>query len=242
MKDQNIVVAIHQPNFMPWLGYFHKIAMSDIFIFFDDVQFPRSKSFVNRVLIKMNNGPNWLTIPIKGKSELKPICEVAINYELKWQQKMVKSIELSYKKAKYFDWLFPELQEHLVATPPLLAEFNITLIKFLSTKLGLNKTFRNSSAVPYEGDNSTQDRIQQLVTAAQGNTYVTGKGAGSMRYINSDDFTARNITLQFQEFEHPQYPQLFGPFEPSLSVIDLLFNCGPASLQVLLGGNQGVKN
>lgn len=229
----NRTAAIHQPNFIPWAGYFHKVAMSDVFVFFDDVQYPRGKSFVNRVLIKLNDGANWIQVPVIGKSELKPINEVEINNTLPWRPKMLKTIELVYKKSPFFEWLYQDFKDCLNGDFVFLADVNIALISFLSEKAGFKTEFVRSGTIQTNNSDQSQ-RIPEIVAALKCNVYLTGSGSGSKRYISEENFNMRNISLRFQKFQHPRYNQLHGEFVENLSFIDMLFNCGTQSRDILL--------
>ena len=233
MVNDRLTVSIHQPNFIPWVGYFHKIALSDVFIFFDDVQYPLGKSFVNRVLIKMNNGAGWINVPVKNKSEKRRINEVEINNSLPWKGKLTRTIGLVYKNSPYADWLFPELREVLNGEYLRIAELNVALIKFLCGKAGITTEFLMSGEMEGSGD-SPERRIPILVQQIGGTVYLSGSGEGSKRYLNESNFAEAGIALEYQKFVHPVYPQLHGDFVANLSFIDLLFNCGPKSIDVLV--------
>lgn len=230
-----MIVAIHQPNYIPWLGFFHKMASSDVFVLFDDAQLPRGKSFCSRTKIKTDKGEIWLTVPIKGKGELKEIKEIKIVLENNWQRKHWKSINMAYSKSSCFNKYEEHFQNIYNKNWKSLLELNfglITLIKFImgiKTKLVLSSDITNCL------HKSGLEKILGIVKSLNGDTYLTGKGKGTQRYINKDDFERNGIKLRYQNFQHPIYTQLYGEFIPNLSVIDLIFNCGDRSLNILLG-------
>lgn len=226
-------VAIHQPNFLPWLGYFHKISLADIFVFFDDVQFPRGKTYGNRVKIKTNNGELWITVPVLSKGELPCFNSILINNTAPWQRKILKTIELSYKKAKYFEKYHERFSEIFLSDYERLIDLNIALIQYVVEMLGLNVKLCLSSEILSGRELNAEDKIISILKYLEASVYVSGSGAGSERYIENGRFRLENIKLEWQIFSAPVYEQLWGPFIPGLSIIDLLFNCGDESLVIL---------
>ncbi len=230
------VVAIHQPNFLPWQGYFHKLLSSDIFIFLDDAQFPRGKSYTSRVSIKSPNGPVWLTVPVKGKGELLPIKDILMDSTKDWKRKHLKTLEICYAKAPFFKECFPLIEEVYQTDERILCNFNIELI----TKLALNLASSTRIVRASEMDVNKSDQLGhliQLVKQVGGTKYLTGTGKGSARYLDEEAFRQEGIEVIYQSFGHPSYPQLSGDFIPNLSIIDLLFNCGPDTSKKYLSAN-----
>ncbi|MFA4885221.1 MAG: WbqC family protein [Desulfotomaculaceae bacterium] len=219
------VVAIHQPNFLPWQGYFHKLLSSDIFIFLDDAQFPRGKSFTSRVSIKSSGGPVWLTVPVKGKGDLLPIKDIIMVDTPDWQRKHLKTIENCYAKAPFFKECFPLIKELYQTDDQSLCNFNIKLITNLAQTLTSSTCTARASELDVNY-NSPLDYLIKLVKQAGGTKYLTGTGKGSARYLDEEAFRQEGIEVLYQSFVQPSYPQLWGEFIPNLSIIDLLFNCG----------------
>ena len=226
-----MIAAIHQPNYLPWLGYFNKMARSDVFVLLDDVQLVRGKSFVTRNKVKTPGGDQWLTVPVKGKSELVLIKDAVISQDGKWQQKHWRTIQLSYKKAPFFDRYEEKLGEIYQHPWQNLAELNISLIKVINNLLGINTGLIRSSEMNIE--NTGAEKILSILRRLGADQYISGEGKGSERYIAEDDFRENSIELIYQQFEHPVYNQLWGDFISNLSVIDLLFNEGEKSLGIL---------
>ena len=226
-------VAIHQPNFIPWLGYFHKISLVDSFVFFDDVQFPRGKTYGNRVKIKTNNGETWLTIPVLSKGDLQDFNEIFINNTFPWQRKILKTIELAYGKAKFFDKYHESFRAVFMEPYEKLTDLNIALINYISGVIGLKASFNSSSGLLTGRNTDAEEKIMDILKLLSASVYVSGSGGGSVRYISEERFRKEGIILEWQKFKSPSYSQLWGEFIPDLSIIDLLFNCGDESASIL---------
>lgn len=222
------VVAIHQPNFFPWLGYFDKIARSDVFVLLDDVQFPKTGgTWVNRVRVLINGNPAWLTVPVvRDYHGVRRISEIEINNTTPvWREKMIKTIQVNYSRTPYFRQIFPFFVELISNSDVNLSQFNIRAITELidslgwdSSKLVLNSTIRS-------GNTQATDLIIQIVKNVNGSEYLSGDGADG--YQEEKKFYQADLRLTFQKFCHPSYPQ-FGvtEFKPGLSVLDALMNIG----------------
>lgn len=230
-----MIAAIHQPNHLPWLGYFNKMARSDVFVLFDDVQLVRGKSFVTRNSVKTANGVQWLTVPVKEKGELVLIKDALIAQDGKWPKKHWRTIQLSYKKAPYFDRYEAKFSQIYEASWEKVSELNVSLIKLIKELLGIKTTLVLSSEINIEAKGT--EKIISIVRELKADQYLTGEGEGSKRYVTEEEFKKNNIELIYQHFEHPVYHQLWGDFVPNLSVIDLLFNEGEKSLEILTGAN-----
>jgi hypothetical protein len=228
-----MTIAIHQPNFLPWIGYFHKITMVDKFVFLDDVQFPRGQSYGNRVLIKTKNGTHWLTIPVLRKSDLLNFNEMKIDYSGRQVEKLLKTIKINYSKSPFFEEILNLLENHFLISPAKLYELNIKLIKSISEYLGISTKFILSSKIPQPTDLSGGEKILEILKSLDATEYVSGRGSGSSKYINKNDFRQAGIKLTFQNFTHPQYKQLYRNFKPHLSIVDLLCNCGKGSFNII---------
>lgn len=226
-------VAIHQPNFLPWIGYFHKISLVDTFVFFDDVQFPRGKTFGNRVKIKTNNGELWLTVPVLSKGNMAYFNAILINNSSPWQRKSMKTIELSYKKAPFFERYREGFSRVFLEPYERLTDLNVALVKYISDMIGLKTIFLMSSGIIESNGLTGDDKIMAILRSVGATTYISGKGAGSKRYIDEERFRKEHINIEWQQYSSPHYSQLWGEFFPDLSVIDLLFNCGEESLAIL---------
>lgn len=228
--------GIHQPNFLPWLGYFYKIHKSDHFVLIDNVQFIKG-SVCNRAKIKNNQGAEiWLTVPVKGnKGSYVNYNELELDYTQKWAVKMINQLNAAYVKAPYFDMFFNPLSDLLKQEHKSLADLNITLIKYICGQLGIKTPMSVASelAIDFGRKNDLNLNICKYFKA---NIYLSGTGA--KKYNDEALFKNEGIAVEYSDFVHPVYPQQFGTFIPGLSIVDLLFNCGQQSLHILSGGQQ----
>lgn len=218
-RTDDRTVAIHQPNYLPWLGYFDKIAKSDIFVFLDDVEYT-SNSFTNRNKIKTPGGWTWLTVPVRSTNTRINDVEIATNEQ--WRETHRKSLQHNYGKAKYFDehrTVFERIYEHRWLS---LAELNETLVRRICDMLDIDCQFVRSSTFQVDGEKTEQ--LVELCTELDADRYLSGQGAKS--YVDPSQFQSANITLAYQSFDYPVYRQRFDGFEPNLSIIDPLFNVG----------------
>ena len=220
-------VAIHQPNYLPWAGYFYKMIRCDDFIFGDTV--PMSKpSFTSRNRIKAKEGAVWLSVPcsrVVGETLIKDV-KCADDW---WRPKHLRKIEESYNMTPYFKDYMPRLKEIICSDETRLAALNIQLIKQIVEWLDISCTFHVASELGHIRNQN--DSIVDLVTRVGGDTYLSGFGGA--HYQNADELKKANIDLVYYDFRPPVYPQLWGDFEAGLSVMDLLFNCGPDSTEIL---------
>jgi hypothetical protein len=227
-----MVIGIHQPNFIPWLGFFYKIYSSDIFVLIDNVQFVKG-SICNRNKIKNNVGDAvWITIPVKhSKGLMVNFNELEIGYEQKWQIKMQNQFTAAYQKAPYFNNYIDEIDSILLSKYQSLAEINIYLIKYFCKVLDVNTPIYIASELKQEFGQSNYLNLN-ITKYFGGDTYLSGQGA--KKYNDEELFKTNNIKLIYSEYNHPTYPQINGKFISHLSIIDLLFNCGPESREILL--------
>lgn len=229
-------ISIHQPAYIPWLGYFDKIAKSDIHVFLDDVEYSKNNLF-NRNKIKTPAGEQWLTIPVKYKSD-NLICETKIDNSVDWQKKHWKTIKLNYTRAPYFKQ-YEEVFAEIYSKPwKYLAEINIEMNKAIAEILGIKVKFVKSSELNVKG--MKNEKLINLCKILEADTYLSGQGAKSMEinpynkpYLDENLFLKNNIKVSYQEFHYPEHHQPWGKFIPNLSIIDMLFNCGSENSQFL---------
>lgn len=222
------VIAIHQPNFLPWLGYFYKILKSDIFVFLDNVQYTKN-SFINRNKIKTSKGELWLTVPVSFNFGDK-INEVRINNSLDWRDKHLKTLEVNYKKSYYFKEIYDLIKSTYYKKDWLyLKDLNIDLILTICEYLNLKRKFINASELGVEGRST--ELLISIVKNVGGDIYLSGFGGANYQDILS--FEKVGIKLIYYDFKHPIYKQLWGDFMPNLSIIDLLFNYSKQSLNII---------
>jgi hypothetical protein len=231
------VVAIHQPNFLPWLGFFDKLARSDVFVLLDSVQFPRTSkgTWINRVKLLVGGEEQWATVPIvRARGSTLPINEVLIDDAQPWRKKLARTIELNYRRASAFDSVYPLVSELLVTPAERIADFNERNVRRLAEALEFDtEKIVRSSDVGAEGQST--DLLIELTLAVGGTAYMPGGDA--YRYQDDEKFAARALELVAQEFRHPTYPQPGERFVPGLSIVDALLNCGfEATRELLVSG------
>jgi len=226
-------IAVHQPQYLPWLGYFHKMMMADVFVFLDNVQFKKNE-FQNRNRIKTKDRVIWLTVPVIHRFP-QLISEVMINNRENWRKKHLRTLEINYRKAPYFERFFPIFVEGLEKEWVYLSPLNIYFVEKIAEALAIEKRFVVASELESLPEGAT-DRLVAICRKLGGNTYISG--AGGRGYLELTKFEKAGIKVIFQEFKHPVYPQLYGEFEPYLSVVDLLFNLGEESGKIILEGGK----
>lgn len=216
------IIAIHQPNYIPWLGYFYKIYQSDIFVFLDNVQFS-NKGMHEFHYIKNPGGRFRLKIPVRY-SYGDTISQVETNQTLEWRNSHLNQIAVNYRKAKFFELIFQDLSQvynqNMIGN---LSEFNIELIKFISGKMGFKTEFVVASGLEIQNTDKN-DRIIEICKSLNAAVYYSGNGASA--YQNPETFASNGIELRYSSFKTFEYPQLWGSFESNISIIDFLMNCG----------------
>jgi len=224
---------MQQPQYMPYIGFFHKLMLSDTCVILDDVQYSKN-DFFNRNKIKTAQGWCWLTIPVVAKNTTL-IKDVKINNSMSWREKHFKSILSNYKKAPFFD-------EHINFFESLykkewsdLTDLNMGIINYICEQLEISIKFIRSSSL---GVLSTKtERLIDICKKLDADTYISGTGAKN--YMKDELFKENKIELFYQDFEHPIYDQRFGDFEQFMSAIDLLFNKGHKSIEIIKNSGRG---
>jgi len=226
LKTQKMIVSIHQPAYLPWLGYFDRIAASDVFVFLDTVQFEKN-SFTNRNRIKTAKGPIWLTVPVRLHDHLeKTLIEIEIDNAQNWKKKHLRSIEQNYRRAPFFAKNFDRLAATYLPEENRLAELCYNQLKFWLDEFEIGTRIVRASELPVQGSKS--DLVLALCRRLGATTYLSGPlGRG---YLAEDKFLAADIEVRYHEYKHPEYPQLFEEFIPAMAVVDYWMNCGAAGL------------
>lgn len=226
--------VILQPSYIPWRGYFDQICRADVFVFYDDVQYDKN-GWRNRNRIKTHQGLQWLTIPVHTKgvtSEGIPIKDVTIDWRSRWNRKHWNSLQQAYAKAPFFGRYAPLLEAYYGREDRYLADLTIDLTITLARELGLEKTrFLRSSDLQASGTKT--DRLIAILTQLGATHYLSGPAARD--YIEADKFAQAGIELEYIHYDYPEYPQLYPPYEPQVSILDLLFMTGPAALNFITG-------
>jgi len=214
-------VGMIQSNYIPWRGYFDFIDDCDLFVFYDDVQYTH-RSWRNRNRIKTAAGAIWLSVPvIHDQGTL--IQAARIDYSSRWLDKHVRSLTLAYQNAPYFDEYAGAFFEILRARPDTISELNVRICRWGMSQFDIRTQTRMSSEFGAQGDKFERPlRILQQLAAT---SYLAGPTAKP--YTDVERFRSAGIALEFKSYDYPEYPQLWGAFEPDVSFLDLLFNCGP---------------
>ena len=226
-----MILTSHQPSYLPWLGLFSKINSSDTFIYLDTVQYSKW-DWSSRNKIRTSEGWIWLTVPVlSGGKHGQKFTEVKIDNSQKWNKKHLKAIKMSYSRAPYFDLYYNFFKEVFEQEWIYLSKLNEFVLLNLIKIFGINTKFvKASESLKLEGEKS--ELVLDMCIKMNADEFIFG-GEGK-NYAEVEDFESSGIKPIFQEYEHPVYSQIHGEFIPNMSVIDLLFNCGPKSLDVLL--------
>lgn len=225
-----MILTAHQVGYLPWLGFFAKVARADLFCSFDAVQYER-RGWINRNFIKTAQGPLMLSVPVASKGHFDTLIKDVEIMPGNWARKHMRSIELAYKKAPFFEQHFAGVGAilDLYAEGGLLAEMNMDLMRYFQRALGIQVPIVHASDYGLQGEKSAL--VLNMCLKLKATEYIFG-GEG-INYAEQDVFTRASVKPIFQNYRHPTYPQLHGAFEPRMSVIDLLMNCGPQSLGIL---------
>ena len=222
-----VICAVHQPQYLPWLGYFSKLDAADVFVIYDDTQYKHDE-WQNRNRIKTPHGVQWLTVPVHhSQGEL--VRDIRIDNLKPWPRKHANALTTNYGRSPFCEQYAGGLAAVYTMEWERLAELSITLIELVCSHLGIDTPMVRSSELGYDGRST--DALISICKAVGADTYLSGPGGHD--YLETERFEAEGISLTFHDFEHPVYEQTYGEFEPYLSAIDLLFNRGPESLSII---------
>ncbi len=225
-------LSAHQPQYLPWLGYFHKLAQSDIFVFLDNVQY-KKREFQNRNKILTSSGPLWLTVPVRTRGKFEQLIkDVEIDNSVDWRKAHFESIRNNYGRAPFFKEHEPFFTSVYKKEWLKLAELNIYIVIYILSYLEIPVKVVFESALAAEGVKTA--RLVSICKKNKASIYLSG--AGAKDYLEEEQFKEAGINLEYQVFKHPVYPQLLPGFVPDLSVIDLLFNRGKESIKIIREG------
>ena len=217
-------VAIHQPNYLPWMGFFQKMALADIFVILDTVQFSKD-SYTQRTKIRTKEGWIWLTIPIEKKYYFKPIKNIHLPQDKKWLKRHKMSIISNYSKCKFVDDEF--VNEYYSGKFEKLQQFNERGIFYLKDKFRIKTEIVRASELDIVDNLKSTDLLADIVKKVGGDVYISG--SGGEKYMDEGKFLMNDVKLEYFEFKALEYPQRWDGFEPYMSAIDLLFNVGEGS-------------
>jgi hypothetical protein len=233
-----MIVACQQPYFLPWPGFFAKAMQADLMVLLDHVQFPLGSSWVSRNRIKTKDGQLWLSVPVLRKERtFQKINQVEIFNERGWGRKFSQRLEDAYRHAPYledhrsfFDRTFRSYWTHLI-------QLNLSVLEYLRRSLALRTPFQLSSAL---GITSTGPRLPiDICQQTKADTYLSSRAG--RKYIDESELRRSGIDVRYVHYRPPAYPQLWGPFLPNLSVVDMILNCGPRSRSIIAGSYRTVE-
>ena len=216
--------AILQPSYLPWRGVFHEMKKVDLFIFYDDVQYDRD-GWRARNKIKSPAGSKWLTIPVNRKghiAEKKLVNEIPISWVSDWRLSHFESIKQSYSKAPFYKKYLPMVEEIYAEKSDLLVDFTTASTERIAREMGLSTRFMRSSSLATTGTKT--ERLIEILTKVGAKHYVSGPAAKA--YMDENLFAEAGITFEYMHFSYPEYPQLYPPFDPHVTILDFLFMTG----------------
>ena len=224
-------LVVLQPGYLPWLGFFDQMRRSDIFVLYDDAQFDKN-GWRNRNRIKSPAGPHWLTVPVRVNSLSQRILETEIDNRQPWARKHLGTIKQFYYKAPYLKRYLPVLEELLMGRYwERIIDLDIAVIELMCAWLGLKRRTVHSSGLDIQGERS--ERLLNMCLHFGVRRYLSGNAAQS--YLDVELFARHGIEVEWQNYQHPVYPQQHGEFVPFLSALDLLLNCGDESASMIAG-------
>jgi hypothetical protein len=214
-------VVIMQPQLFPWRGLFEQIRIADEFVHLDDAQFQKG-GFTNRVQIKTPVGPHWLTAPVL-RDGLPPIADCELDYKTPWREKHLRTLRNAYARAPFAERMIALVERVYTTRPRTIAELDIAGIEGACEELGMKRRFSRASASPARSKSTA--RVAELLRERGATRYVTGLGA--LRYLDEPALARDGVTVDVMEYRRTPYPQLHGPFDPHVSILDLIANAGP---------------
>jgi hypothetical protein len=222
-----MILSVHQPNYMPWIGFFDKLDKSDLLVLLDCPDINK-RGFTSRNKIKTPLGEQLLTVPIR--TDHKKINEVMLDNEQRWREKHFGTLDKNYARSSYWKDYRASIEEIYQQSGDKLVELTIPFIFFLKEALGIATPIVLESELG-ESFGLGSERIIRICRLLGADTYLSGTGAAA--YNDGDLFNTQGVSLVYQKFAHPIYPQLWGEFRSHLSCVDLLFNCGPQSITLI---------
>jgi len=224
-------LVIMQPSYLPWVGYFDLFLKSDLFLVYDNVQYDK-EGWRNRNRIKTKDGVQWITVPVLTSGMNKPTNrDIQIDNKEPWRRKHLKSLELNYRKAPYFEAVYPILESIFSQSWDRLFDLNIECLRKICGYLKITTPMQFTSELGLELPEGKNEKLIALCKHFGASEFYEPEGGRN--YIEAKQFEEAGIRLSFQDFNHPVYSQLHGPFVSHLSIVDLLFNCGPESIKFI---------
>jgi len=231
-----VIIAAHQPHYLPWLGYLDKLARCDVFVVMDDLQY-ETQNFQNRQRLKLNDGPHWMTVPLVRHAQTDRICDLRIDNTGKgsrhhWQRRTWRTLEVHYRRAAWFDRYAADIEDVFVRRWTHLLELDLHMLELARNWFGIKVPIVRASSLGLTG--AKTDRIADFCHKLGAGVYLTGRG-GSTGYLDTDVLARAGVTPIWQRFRHPTYPQRYPQlgFVSHLGFLDLLLNCGPDAAAIL---------
>jgi hypothetical protein len=234
-----MIASINQPAYLPWLGYFHRVAISDLHIVLDDVQFEKN-SFSNRNKVRTRDGWCWLTVPVKSKGKFGDLAlnRIEIDANQNWAAKHWATLRQSYARAAHFAAHQPALEAFYGRTWERLADLTREMTAYQLDAFGIRTPLKFSSELEVEG--AKDELVLNLCKSVGATTYISGPLGRN--YLRPEIFEEAGIAVVYHDYQHPTYTQAHPGFEPGMAALDLLLNEGPASLATLKSGNAGFES
>ena len=231
-----MIVAAHQPHYLPWLGYLDKLARCDLFVVMDDLQY-EPQNFQNRQRLKLADGPHWFTVPLLRGTQGDRICDkridnTGIGGRHHWQHRTWRTLVTHYGRAPHFAHYAHALEDIYRWRWDSLLELDLAILDIARGWLGITTPIVRASSLEIGGHKT--ERIANICERLGAETYLSGRG-GSTGYLDRELLARRGVTIAWQDFVHPVYPQRYAGlgFTSHLAFLDLLFNCGPDAPAVL---------
>lgn len=222
-------VAILQPSYLPWLGFFDQMRRSDKFVLYDDAQFTR-RDWRNRNRVRVREGSAWLTVPVIQKNKFKQsLLEARIDNSTSWRRKHLETVRCHYSKAPFFDLHFPWCEKTYSREWNYLLDLSLETVQYLKGELKIDTPLLRSSELGGLGRKT--ERLVSICKLLGATRYLSGDSAKN--YISESEFSGQGIGLEYHEYQHPEYSQRYEGFVPFMSTLDLLLNCGEKSLSIL---------
>jgi len=229
-------VVVSQPMFLPWIGIFEQIRAADIFVHYDDVQFPQGRSFSSRVQVKAEGGSRWLSVPVKRDGK-QLIRDVKIDTSKNWKESHLGVLRQCYRKAPFGEMALELVESIYALDSDSLSDFCISGIERVAAFLRLECEFTRSSL--YKITTSSSRKLLDIVLAEKGNIYITGHGAKN--YLEHELFESHGIDVEYMQYVLSEYPQLNGEFTPYVSVIDVIANLGELASEFVIAESMNWK-
>lgn len=238
-----MIITIHQPEHLPWLGFFNKISKAEKYVILDNVQF-RKNYFQNRNRIMGSNGVQFINVPTKTKGHMDSILantEISLDgANARWKEKYLKTIQMSYSRHPYFSEVFPVIETALETESTLLCDINIAIIMSFADKLDIHPEYVKASEIDLEGSKS--DLILDICKKLKADVYIAGPSGRD--YLDINSFSESKIKVKYNDYKHPVYNQRKAKtFETNLAALDLFMNCGwVEGKQIMMNGNEGLSD